>query len=161
VIASGKFAANVASDGAWSIDLLLAPGANGVVFSAKDDAGNTAEVRLTVYYDVEKPPEEPPEEPPKDTTTTTKATWEFSANQKYGSCAEPIPYDEFFGKAKPGSTVTVSSEFGGGSTVAGEDGSYWIRVEFPSAPFAKVFPVKVKGEFGGKKIFEFVSNYSG
>lgn len=57
--------------------------------------------------------------------------------------------------------MTVSSEFGGGSTVAGEDGSYWPRVEFPSAPFAKVFPVKVKGEFGGKKIFEFVSDYSG
>ena len=31
----------------------------------------------------------------------------------------------------------------------------------PSAPFARVFPVKVKGEFGGKKVFEFVSNYSG
>ena len=130
------------------------------MFSATDDAGNTSEIRLTVYYDVEKPPEEPPEEPPKDTTTTTKATWEFSANQDYGSCAEPIPYGEFSGKAKSGSTLTVSSEFGGGSTVAGEDRSYWLRVEFPSAPFAKVFPVKVKGEFGGKKVFEFVSNYS-
>lgn len=43
---------------------MLAPGANGVVFASEDDAGNTTEVRLTVYYDVEKPPEEPPEEPP-------------------------------------------------------------------------------------------------
>jgi len=64
VTASGKFAAKVASDGSWSIDLMLAPGANGVVFASEDDAGNTTEVRLTVYYDVEKPPEEPPEEPP-------------------------------------------------------------------------------------------------
>lgn len=157
VMASGKFAANVGADGSWRIDLLLTPGANGVVFVASDDAGNTSEVRMTVYYDVE----EPPEDPPKDTTTTTKATWEFSASQKYGSCSEPVPYDEFFGKAKPSSTVTISSEFGGGSTVADKDGNYWVKVEFPSAPFAQVFSVKVKDEFGNKKTFEFVSNYEG
>jgi len=155
VSASGKFAAKVATDGSWRIDLLLSPGANGVVLVASDDAGNETEVRMTVYYDVEKPPEEPP----KDTTTTTKATWEFSANQKYGSCSEPIPYDEFSGRAKPGSTVNVTSEFGGGSAVADEDGNYWLKVEFPSAPFEQVFSVKVKDEFGNKKVFEFVSNY--
>lgn len=155
VIASGKFAASVSSDGSWRIDLLLSPGANGVVFVASDDAGNTSEVRMTVFYDVEKPPEDPP----KDTTTTTKATWEFSASQKYGSCSEPVPYDEFYGKAKPGSTVDISSEFGGGSTVADKDGNYWVKVEFPSAPYGQVFSVKVKDEFGNKKVFEFVSNY--
>lgn len=155
VTASGKFKATVASDGSWSIQLLLAPGPNGVVFVASDDAGNATEVRMTVHHDVETPPEEPP----KDTTTTTKATWEFSASQKYGSCSEPVPYDEFSGKAKPGSTVSVSSEFGGGSTVVDEDGKYWVRVEFPSAPFGQVFSVKVKDEFGNKKVFEFVSNY--
>lgn len=157
VTASGKFPAKVSADGSWGIDLLLSPGPNGVVFVASDDAGNRTEVRMTVHYDVEKPPEDPP----KDTTTTTKATWEFSASQKYGSCSEPVPYDEFFGKAKPGSTVNVTSEFGSRSTVADEDGNYWIKVEFPSAPFEQVFSVKVKDEFGSKKVFEFVSNYEG
>lgn len=152
VTASGKYAASVASNGDWVIDLVLAPGANGVVFTAADAAGNVAQARLTVYLDV-----------PKETTTTTKAEkgWEFSAFQKYGSCSEPIPYDEFSGTGKPGSTISVTSEYGSSSTVVNEDGTYWLRVEFPGAPFGTIFPVKVKDEFGNKKVFEFVSNYSG
>jgi len=151
VTASGKFAANVSADGGWVIDLVLAPGANGVVFSAADAAGNTSQARLTVYLDV-----------PKETTTTTKAEkgWEFIAFQKYGLCSEPIPYDEFSGTGKPGSTINVTSSYGSGSTTVSEDGTFWLRVEFPEAPHGKYFTVKVKDEFGNKKVFEFVSNYS-
>jgi hypothetical protein len=144
----------VAPDGSWSIDLLLVPGANGVVFAAADDAGNTTEARMTVYYDVDEPKE--------TTTTTTKAVeWEFTASQKYGSCSEPIPYDEFSGKAKPGSIVTVTSSYGGGSTTVDGEGNYWLKVEFPSAPFGEVFSIKVTDEFGNRKTFEFVSDYTG
>jgi hypothetical protein len=152
VTASGKYAASVASNGDWAIDLVLAPGANGVVFTAADAAGNVSQARLTVYLDI-----------PKETTTTTKAEkgWEFSAFQKYGSCSEPIPYDEFSGTGKPGSTISVTSEYASGSTTVNEDGTFWLRVDFPAAPFEKTFPVKVKDEFGNKKVFEFVSNYSG
>jgi hypothetical protein len=153
LMASGKFPVVVGEDGAWTIDLVLAPGANGVVFLAADDAGNESEVRMTVYYDAE--------EKPKDTTTTTKATWEFSATQKYGTCSEPVPYDEFSGKAKPGSTVTVTSSHGSGSTTADGDGNWWIRVEFPSAPYNTTFSVKAKDQFGNHQYFEFVSLYSG
>jgi hypothetical protein len=152
LVASGKFSVPVTSSGEWAIDLVLGPGANGVVFVATDDAGNATQARLTVHYDA-----------PVETTTTTKAEkgWEFSAFQKYGSCAEPVPYDEFWGTGKPGSTITVSSEFGSGSTTVSESGEYWLRIEFPAAPFGKVFTVKVTDEFGNKKVFEFVSNYSG
>ena len=152
VIASGKYAASVSSDGSWVVDLVLAPGGNGVVFTATDAAGNMSEARLTVYLDVAK-----------ETTTTTVAEkgWEFSAFQKYGSCSEPIPYDEFWGTGKPGSTISVVSSHGSGSAIVSEDGSYWLRVEFPGAPHETVFVVKVKDEFGNKKAFEFVSNYSG
>lgn len=152
VTASGKYPASVGADGTWAIDLVLAPGANGVVFTAADAAGNVSQARLTVYL-----------EGPKDTTTTTKAEkgWEFSAFQKYGSCSEPVPYDEFSGTGKPGSTITVTSSYGSGSTTVNESGEYWLRVEFPSAPFEKTFTVKVKDEFGNKKVFDFVSNYAG
>ena len=150
VTASGKYAASVSSDGGWVIDLVLAPGANGVVFTAADAAGNMSQARLTVYLDV-----------PKETTTTTKAEkgWEFSAFQKYGSCSEPIPYDEFSGTGKPGSTINVASPYGSGTTTVSEDGTYCLRVEFPEAPHETFFTVKVKDEFGNKKVFEFVSNY--
>lgn len=151
VIASGKFPAQVWPDGSWTIDLLLAPGANGVVFEATDEAGNEAEIRMTVYYDAPEPKE----------TTTTVAAWDFTANQKYGSCAEPVPYDEFSGYAKPGSTVTVTSEFGGGSTTADAEGNWWVRVEFPSAPTGETFKVKAKDAFGTVRTFNFVSNYEG
>ena len=152
VTASGKYAASVASDGSWVIDLVLAPGANGVVFTAADAAGNLSQARLTVYLDV-----------PKETTRTIKAEkdWEFSAFQKYGSCSEPIPYDEFSGTGKPGSTVNVTSSYGSGTTTVNEDGTYWLRVEFPEASHETSFTVKVKDEFGNKKVFEFVSKYSG
>ena len=152
VVASGKFNVPVNSSGAWSIDLVLAKGANGVVFVATDAAGNATEARLTVYYDV-----------PAETTTTTKAEagWEFSAFQKYGSCAEPVPYDEFWGTGKPGSVINVTSPYGSGSTTVDGEGNFWIRVEFPTAPFGETFSVKVKDEFGNKKVFSFVSNYSG
>ncbi|MGI9666279.1 MAG: hypothetical protein ACR2N2_04140 [Acidimicrobiia bacterium] len=152
VMASGKFPAQVNADGAWSVDLVLAGGANGVVFASTDAAGNVAEVRMTVYYD--KPE-------PKETTTTKAAAWDFTAHQKYGSCEEPVPYDEFSGYAKPGTTVKITSDFGSGSTTADGEGNWWVRVEFPSAPKGQTFKVKAKDAFGTIRTFNFVSNYEG
>lgn len=95
VVASGKFPATVSSDGSWTVDLVLATGGNGVVITSEDEAGNVSEVRLNVYLDSEEP----------KGTTTTVAKWDFTANQKHGSCSEPVPYDVFSGKAQPGTTV--------------------------------------------------------
>lgn len=152
VVASGKFPAAVDKDGLWSVDLVLAAGANGVVFNATDRAGNASEVRLTVHLDVE---------PPKETTTTTVAEWLFTANQKYGSCAEPIPYDVFSGKAKPGTTVTVSSPYGGGTAAVDDNGKWSVKIEFPTAPYNKQFTVTVKDYTGAKQTFAFTNLYNG
>ncbi|MFV1970510.1 MAG: hypothetical protein ACC683_05840 [Acidimicrobiia bacterium] len=152
VMASGKFPAAVGSDGSWSIDLVLATGANGVVFRALDPAGNESEVRLTVHLDAEEPPA---------TTTTTAAEWVFTANQKYGTCSEPLPYDVFSGKAKPGTTVTVSSPHGGGTAAVDVDGTWSVRVEFPTASYNVSFTVTVKDYTGASKTFPFVSLYKG
>lgn len=157
VVASGKFPASVGSDGSWSVGLVLAPGANGVRFVATDAAGNTAEVRMTVHLDAPKG-----DAGGDATTTTTKApAWEFSAFQTYGSCSEPLPYDVFYGTAKPGSTVTVASPHGSGSTTVDAEGAWSLRVDFPSAPYGASFEVKVRDEFGSKKVFSFVSLYEG
>ncbi len=151
VLASGKFPVAVSEDGLWSVELVLAPGANGVVFTATDAAGNVSEARLTVYLD---------DEAPKDTTTTVPG-WVFTASQKYGSCSEPVPYDVFSGKAQPGTTVTVTSAHGGGSTTANDDGKWSLQVEFPSAPYNEQFTVTVKDHTGATKTFPFISLYEG
>lgn len=157
VLASGKYPATVDSAGLWRVDLVLAPGANGVVFLATDTAGNTSEMRVTVHLDVEKPAVEEP----KKTTTTTVVVWQFKASQKYGSCSEPVPYDVFSGKAKPGTVVEVLSPYGSGTAEVNEDGAWSIRVEFPEAPFNKQFTITVKDHTGSKKTFPFVSLFEG
>ncbi|MEA3503163.1 MAG: hypothetical protein U9R47_10340 [Actinomycetota bacterium] len=50
-------------NGAWAINLILAPGKNGASFTARDAAGNETTVRIVVTYDA-----------PHSTTTTTKPT---------------------------------------------------------------------------------------
>ena len=64
-VTSGPYAADVAEDGAWSLQLVLAPGANGASFTARDKEGNKESVRLTVIYQPPAPP---------TTTTTTQST---------------------------------------------------------------------------------------
>jgi len=151
VVASGKFPVAVLSDGSWTVDLVLSTGGNGVVITSEDAAGNVSEVRLNVYLDAEEP----------KSTTTTVAEWNFTANQKYGTCSEPVPYDVFSGKAQPGTTVTVSSEYGSGSTTANDEGKWSLQVNFPSAPYNKQFSVTVKDHTGEKKTFTFISLYEG
>lgn len=171
MLASGKFPVAVDEKGLWSVELVLAPGANGVVFSATDSAHNKSEIRLTVYFDVEDSEVEEPlatttttttVKPEEETVATTTAVeWLFSANQKYGSCSEPVPFDVFNGRAKPGTIVTVSSPFGGGTTEVNDDGAWTRLVEFPSAPFNEEFLVTVTDHGGSQKVFTFISLYEG
>ena len=60
-VTSGPYEATVTSDGAWSLKLVVAEGANAASFTAKDAAGNTSSTRIVVHYT------------PESTTTTTKA----------------------------------------------------------------------------------------
>jgi hypothetical protein len=157
VLASGKYPAHVDAEGQWNVDLVLAPGANGVLLTATDEVGNVSEIRATVHLDVE----DPDVEEPKETTTTTVAEWMFTANQKYGTCTEPVPYDLFSGNAKPGTVVSITSPYGNGTAEVNVDGVWSIQVNFPTAPFNEQFAVKVKDYTGAKKTFQFVSLFEG
>ena len=86
----------------------------------------------------------------------TGETVEFTANQKYGSCGEDVPYDVFWGRATPGTVIDVISEFGSGETVADEGGHWEIKVYFPEAPLMEEFQVKVKASTGESKVFSFI-----
>ena len=146
---AGRYEATVDSNGNWSIRLVLAPGANGALFVATDAAGNQAEARVTVHYDVPEP---------TTTTTTTKPPREieFTAHSVYGSCEETPPYDVYWGTAPPGTPIYVESEYGSGATEANASGDWEIKVFFPDAPPEKAFGVKVKDNNGNKKLFEFI-----
>lgn len=86
---------------------------------------------------------------------------DFTANQKYGSCGEAVPYDKFFGTAAPGSTIWVESPFGSGTTTASESGEWLIRVDFPEAPVGESFTVVVESSDGGRATFTFVRTGEG
>lgn len=157
VVTAGRYEADVAPDGTWSIVLVLSPGSNRALFTAVDEVGNESTARVTVDYkrpvvettSTTKPKEEP-------TTTTIADVVEFSANQVYRTCPSSPPFDVFWGTAQPGSKVIVSSEFGMGSVKANADGGWELRVEFPDAPAGVWFAVKVKSEAtGATKVFEF------
>lgn len=157
MVRAGRYEADVASDGTWSIVLVLSPGSNRALFTATDEAGNEATAQVIVDY---KPPVKETTtttKPREDTTTTTKAdVVEFSANQVYGTCPSSPPFDVFWGTAQPGSKVTVTSDYGSGSVVANAEGGWELRVEFPEAPADVFFLVTAKSVATGRtKSFEF------
>jgi len=63
VVASGPFKAEMAENGEWEMSLVVQDGANGASFTATDEAGNSASVRIVIYYDE-----------PQATTTTKSAS---------------------------------------------------------------------------------------
>jgi len=145
VVAAGPYLAEVSADGHWSIVLLLNAGGNLAAFTSTDAAGNVAEASVSVIYEAPAPPKKEP--PPV----------EFTAVQRWGSCTESPPYDEFSGMAKPGTQVSILSSFGSGSTTVAENGEWYLKVFFEGAPYGETFEVKAKDEFGHKVIFEFTS----
>ncbi len=110
----------------------------------------------------EPAPEPKPEPKPEPAPKAEPATVAFTSNQVYGSCSEPVPYDEFWGTAHPGTDVWVYSEYGERTVTANGEGEWFARVEFPTAPQGKAFQVKTKSMKTGEKIFwEFVNTGDG
>ena len=72
-VTSGPFEANVDDDGSWSLLLVLAPGPNGAIFTATDDAGNATSVRMEVSYEAPVSTTTTTAAPSQSTTTTTAA----------------------------------------------------------------------------------------
>ena len=144
VVAAGPYLADVGEDGHWSIVLLLNPGGNLASFTSTDAAGNVSEAKVSVTYEAPAPPKE---DPPAD----------FTAHNKWGTCSESPPYDEYFGTGEPGTTVHVVSAYGSGSTTVAENGEWYVKVFFEAAPYGKTFEVKAKDAFGTKVFFEFTS----
>ncbi len=131
-VASGPFETKADAHGQWNIGLVLSAGQNVATFSTTSTEGVETKESVTVHFK------------PKDSHNKHKSgDGSFNASQHYGSCGDKLPYDVFKGKADPGTTVTVSSAYGGGTTTAG-DGGYWkLKVTFEAAPVGVEFPVTV------------------
>jgi hypothetical protein len=138
----------VDEDGSWSATLSLVKGTNYIRFAARDAAGNVASAEITIRYVVV--------EPTTTTTTTIVAEHaEFVANATFGVCTLTPPYDVYYGKGEPGSTVYVQSEYGSGSVEVNGEGHWEIQVFFPEAPAGQAFVVSVSDDLGREKAFEF------
>ena len=152
----GKYTATP-TDGAWVMELVLSPGKNKVAFEATNAEGAREVESVIVYYDarVEEEKEHDGDKGDHDKNVG------FTANQKYGICGEEVPYDKFWGTAKPGATITASSPYGSASTTAGEKGYWDLKVQFPNAPVGEKFTVTITSSDGGSKSFTFVNTGGG
>lgn len=147
VVHRGKYEATP-KNGEWAMELVLSPGKNHVTFEGVGPNASETVTSVTVYYDA-----------PKDEGKDNSAP--FKAHQKYGSCGEAIPYDIFYGTAKPGVKVSAASEYGSNSTTANEHGNWEMKVKFPDAPSGKTFNVTLKASTGQSKTFSFTNTGGG
>ncbi len=74
-----------------------------------------------------------------------------TADNVYGSCSENPPFDVYFGTAPEGTSITISSAYGGASTTAGGDGGWEKQVFFSGAPLNEAFTVTV--DVGGEVFY--------
>lgn len=149
---AGNYEADVDEVGNWRIVLLLTnDGWNKATLSAKDSSGNQSTASVKAYYEAPKeevpPKDEEPKEEPKD--------HEFTASQKFGTCAEEPPYDVWYGTGEPGTKIWIGSEYGEGSTTVGEKGSWDLKVKFFEAPCNETIQVVLETDRGHRKVYEF------
>ena len=98
-------------------------------------------------------------EPKKDQPPPSE--WEFTAAATFGSCELDPPYDIYYGTGEPGTKITITSKYGGGTATVDAAGDWEKKVIFAEAPYDEPFPVTVKDKYGSKKKFEFVAYQPG
>lgn len=143
LVAAGPYETKADEHGQWNIGLVLSAGQNVATFSTTSKEGVETKESVTVHLK------------PKEGTHQKPVDGSFHASQRYGSCGEKVPYDVFKGKAAPGSTISVNSAYGSGSTVAGNDGYWKIKVTFSTAPVGESFAVNVS-DGSATETFSFV-----
>ena len=86
---------------------------------------------------------------------TGLSRWHFfraaAASAQYGSCEEPIPYDNYSGTAAPGATVTITSPWSATTTATADSSGHWAaQVTFEAAPVDEPFTVTISS--GGDSV---------
>ena len=87
---------------------------------------------------------------------------EFTAIQKYGWCSDPDPYDIYYGTARPGSTIAVTTDgHGSAGTTADDRGKWELKVFFTNTTPGQPIAVTVSDTDGHAATFEFVGHAGG
>ncbi len=160
----------VGPDGLWSIELILQAGTNPVRFTAFDAAGNEQDATVTVTYTpetsatttttqpaVESPPKDDPSgEDRRETPDDAPSTVAFTAAATAGEASGNPATDVFSGTAATGSRVTLTSEYGDATAVAGADGTWSVTMAFRNAPLEQPFLVTAADDSGNRLKLEFV-----
>ncbi|MDA0353702.1 MAG: hypothetical protein O3A10_16065 [Chloroflexi bacterium] len=148
VVAAGPFQDKADASGYWSIGLVLTAGQNIATFTTTSEEGEVTKESVTVHF---KPTSQDKHGYVKDgehkdgdyADKKDHVAPGFQAWEKYGSCGDDLPYDYYKGTAAPGAVITVSSPYGSGTGIAGDDGYWKIKVTFEAAPVGEPFTVTV------------------
>ena len=125
---AGDYQADVTESGGWRIVLFLSPGSQTVKFKAIDPAGNIADDSVTVKLATEAPKEEP-------------KNHEFTLNQKHHESREP--FEKFYGTGNPGVGILAQSEYGTEDARIGENGEWYLPIEFHGLTQTTEFPITI------------------
>ena len=82
---------------------------------------------------------------------------EFTVNQKYTESHEP--FEKFYGTGTPGMGVLAQSEFGTEDARVGENGEWYLPIEFSGLTETKTFPITISTTegFSGTYWFTYVA----
>jgi hypothetical protein len=92
-------------------------------------------------------------------SSTTASPAPFTANQQYGSSSAANPFERLWGQAIPGSTVQISSPYGGATAQANNAGNWSSWVYFTGTPVGQAFTITVNA-VNGSASFNYVANAS-
>lgn len=121
----GSVETAIGAGGSWELKLKMAGVPAGATVGMRITDGSSGTVK---EFSVTRPAAPAPE-------------YHFKASAAFADCDDDPPYNEYWGLAAPGSTVTISSPYGGTQVVADGAGNWSARVEFPSAPVGEKFQV--------------------
>jgi hypothetical protein len=136
VRAKSEYGANeavVGADGHWEMGLVMYEVPAGAVVHVRVTNNATDGV---FEYELQRPGDEP--EPVA-----------FTAEAAFVECDSTPPFNEYWGAAPAGATITIASPYGGTSVTANGEGHWEARVEFPDAPLGETFYVKISSSGGG------------
>ncbi|MDH3500340.1 MAG: hypothetical protein OEM97_09480 [Acidimicrobiia bacterium] len=165
----------VGPDGTWEFALILPAEQATFRFVAVDAANNEQHAEVTVTYTPDTasttttavpafdglPQAEPLGSDVPAAADVGSSAVAFSAAATVGEAYGEPASDIFYGTAKPGSVISLTSEYGGVDAVANGEGNWQALMVFRQAPIGEPFLVTVTADTGERVKLGFVVRTAG